>query len=571
MSKSFSFSAFLRRLALSALAAAAVASPAGAACPPNSRTVIVEPGRSEILIPKANLLVGLNGWEISDFEPPAHGSLEEWWNGHYLYVPGPSFWTAGFDSFLLRLRSTDRERGNRTESVLLLPALRVVSRLRQDFEGDLSPWVTAGEVDNLEVFSEGALSGQHSLRVRGVPGESSWLTAHLPLHGGGQQGSGAQATLRPPGSGGPGGLSDPISDPGNPTRVTVLAFGPGTSSAHRVFLRDDGEGLELQLATPTGDTPWVRISRSPHRIQAIQWASSDSDESVSSGDDKGAGFDGTRHAGASLWIDGALAAGLEGSSGAGMDPAAELVAWERLAAGVVEIVGVSSLALELDDLAFFHFEMAAGSTTCQVADGFDAGQPDPAWVNGSSFAVTAAAALQGEGGLAVPLGSSFAASMLRAPLPALGGRLGVRFRFDPNGVPLAAGSRVQLLRTVTAAGSNVFSVVLAPAASGYLLSLEDPTGTFSGTPPPVPIGDLPQEITLDWQRSASSNVALGTLRLWIDGEPRAEMTGLANASVEIAEVQLGALVSSTDRGGDVAMPLGTVYFDGVAVVRGPQP
>ncbi len=542
------FSYCLRRLALAVLASATLAQPAGAACPQGSRTFAVEPGRAEIRIPNATLLFGLNGWEIQEVVPPAHGSLEEE-SGQYLYRPQPSFWTAGFDSFLLRLRSTDRGRGSRTESVLLLPAPRVVSRLRQDFESGTPPWDAAGEADNLEVFSEGTLSGEHSLRVHGVPGESSWLTAQLNEGGGGQQGSGAQATLRPPGSGGPGGYPIPGPDPGSPAQVVVLALGPDTNAGHKVFLQDDGETLALQLATHTDATPWVRISRNPHRIQTVQWAGSD---------------DGSRRSGASLWIDGALAAGLEETFGAIADPAVQ-----RLAAGVVEIGGVSSLALELDDLTFSHFEMAAGSA-CQLADGFDAGQPDPAWINGSGFAVTAAAALQGEGGLEAPLGSSVAASLLRAPLPAQDDRLGVRFRFDPNGISLAAGSRVHLLRAVTAAGGNVFSVVLAPAASGsgYVLTLsEDSAGTW--TPAAIPIADLPLEITLDWQRSASSNVALGTLRVWLDGKPKADLTGLANAGLEIAEIQLGAHVFSA-WGGESPALLGTVYFDDFAVVRGPQ-
>ncbi len=230
----------------------------------------------------------------------------------------------------------------------------------------------------------------------------------------------------------------------------------------------------------------------------------------------------------------------------------------------------SSLDVDLDDLVFFNFKMAAGST-CLLADGFDVGQPDSLWVNGSSFTVTAAAALQGEGGLAAPLGSDIADSMLTAVLPAQDDRLGVRFRFNPNGVALAANSRAHLLRAVTATGGNVFSVVLAPAASGYVLTvLEGSAGTQFWIPAAIPIENLPQEITLDWQRSASSNVALGALRLWIDGKPKVELTGLANAGLEVADIQLGAHVFSA-WGGEPPALLGTVYLDDFAVVRGPHP
>lgn len=125
-----------------------------------------------------------------------------------------------------------------------------------------------------------------------------------------------------------------------------------------------------------------------------------------------------------------------------------------------------------------------------------------------------------------------------------------------------------MLGAVSAGGLSAFALFLEPAASGYRLILQGPP-EFSSTAAPVPIQDLPQDIMLDWQRSASSNVALGTLRLWIGSELKASLTSLDNDRREPAEIRLGALAVMVP--GGAPSPLGIVYLDQFMAIRGPRP
>lgn len=552
---------FFRRLALTALTAAAMtamAPPAGAACPPASRIFAVEPGRTWTPISKTILLSGLGGAEIGWTVPPSFGTLEDAGDS-YLYRPNPSFWTAGFDSFLLYLPS-HRRGESRVETVLLLPALARSGHLNQDFEDGTPAWVPSGQAENLEIFSAETISGAHSLRAQGIPGQPSWITGSLtPLPppeppsikpgegdtGGGQQGSGAQATLRPPGLGGPGNLQ-PMPSLENPVEMVFLNLGTDGSSEYKVRARDDGEQMYLRLQGPGSFTPWIPVWRGPHRIQLVQW---NGEESCN------------RRLGVSLWIDGALAASLTWPT----DSETSHIG-QRLKVGSVEIGGSNPMELELDDFTVFYVQMNPGSS-CRMADGFETGQLDSSWVNGGNLAATPTAALQGSGGLAVPLGAGFspAGAMLEAFLPEEEDhRLGVRFRFDPHGVSIPSGGRLQLFQAVST-NEQAFALFLEPAASGYRLTLQGSLN-FASTSAPIPIPNLPQEITLDWQRSASSNVALGTLRLWIGGELKAALTGLNNDHLELTKIRLGALAVSGS--GDA---LGTVYLDEFLAVRGPRP
>lgn len=325
---------FFRRFALTALTAAAMivmAPPAGAACPPASRIIPVDPGRTEIIITKALLLSELPGSEIGGVVPPGLGTLEDA-GDFYRYRPSSSFWTVGFDSFLLQLSSSHRGE-SRVETVLLLPALAQAALRRQDFENGTPAWTPSGQAENFEIFTEETLSGTRSLRVQGLPDQPNWLTASISEQqsgkpgenntGGGQQGSGAQATLRPPGVGGPGNLTL-LPTSGSPAEVVFLNLGLEGISEHKVWARDDGEQMNLRLQGLTGFTPWLPVSRGAHRVQIIQWN----------------GQDANQRTGASLWIDGALAASLTAPFDPGIQPSGP-----RLKAGVVKVGSPNPVAL----------------------------------------------------------------------------------------------------------------------------------------------------------------------------------------------------------------------------------
>lgn len=547
----FRFFSSFRRLVLAALlvlTALVMALPAGAACPPPSRIFAVQPGRPASYISKAGLLSELTGFEIVGVAPPVFGTLEEQGDS-YVYHPQPGFWTAGLDSFLLRLKPTGRGlRGGRVETVLLLPAVLPDTFSQQDFEPSTEAWPVFGPAENVEVFDTGrVLSGARSARVYGFSGLSSGLVWGGKLSGGGQQGSGAIATLRPPG-GGAGGNRAPDPTPATPGQMVILRLSGGdTLVEHRVWMRDDGEHLAFQLESTTGATAWLPVPREPHRVQILQWPRSG---------------DFSRRSGAALFVDGARVAELVPSAGNDTD----LLATE-LQVGGVETAGANPLYADVDDLLFQKFVMSP-AWFCQRADGFEDGLPDPAWEVAGTLAVTSSASLEGLGGLEIPLGSGGSAggAWLHANLPEEDRRLVVRFRFDPNSVSLPPGARVLLTSAVTSGGEDVFALLLEGAPSGYRLTLLD-YGTSPRASAPIPISDLPQEIALDWQRSASSNVGLGSLRLWLGGEPKAELTGLANAGLEIAQIRLGAVAPL----GWSTGAQGALYLDQLLVVRGPRP
>ncbi|HEX6898754.1 MAG TPA: hypothetical protein VF789_03530 [Thermoanaerobaculia bacterium] len=522
------------------LAALMIAPPAQGACPPPDRVVGVEPGRAVVFIEKAGLLIGLTG-DIVGAVPPHHGTLEDL-GDRFAYRPGNGFWTAGLDSFTLLLGSDARERP-RAERVLLVPAVLSAFPIAEGFDGEAPSWVLEGSNIGLEIFSGwGVLSGTGSLRLLGSGGEPSWLAGVLDGHGGGQQGSTAQSTIRPPGGGGSGFAA------GEPTELAVLeGIGASPASGFRVWLRDDGEALFLRLESAYASTSWLPLSRAEHRLLVTQWI---------------AAADLERRSGAALWVDGAFLARIEAPAGDDSFRRAE-----TLRVGVLAHQGPRDLTAEMDDLRFASLSLYPESV-CQATDGFETGQPDPVWTAGGNVAVTPEAALDGgANGLAAVLGSfsSPDGGMLDASLPGNDPRLGVRFRFDPNSVGLPAGSQILLAEGVTSRGRRPFALLLEPTFSGYQLRLlaADDRGT-SRVSPPVSIADAPQAVTLDWRRAVSQFADIGTLRLWIGGQLKLELTGIRNAAQDPHRIRVGAVAVA---GG----ALGRVFVDQVEAVRGPLP
>lgn len=522
---------------------------APAACPPSARTVKVEPGVAGIAIVKSTLLAGFSDHQLVGATAPSHGTLEDL-GDHYLYRPLSSFWTAGLDSFEILVSTNRLASDPRAETVLLVPAGLTTGTLAEEgFENGVGIWDRYGATQHLEVFSgSGVITGAYSLRLyvpEGDGGRHAWLEGRLEDNGGGQQGSTTQITIRPPrGSGPPSGLA--------PGQVALLNLGGGLPSSYELWLRDDGDGVvSLLLKSATGQTPWVPVSRRPHRIKVSQWISEEEEPSLTAE---------TRRAGAMLWVDGVLAATLTSLN---QQPDAA----RFLHSGILATAGETSLVLEVDDLSLSSFRFNNPASRCRLGDGFEDGQPDAEWdwAAGGSVNLTTEAALQGRGGLDAVLGTSFSGSALVAPMPADDPRLGFRFGLDPNSVAIANDGKLLLFTgLIPLTGKRPFAVHLEQQGSQYFLRLQaDPRAGLPRFSEPVPIPDGPVTLTLDWRRSPSERVPLGTLRLWVDGKPGTELTELDTFGQDVAEIHLGALsVRET--------ALGHIHLDSFVAVRTPH-
>ena len=512
-----------------------------AECPSGAYVVPVEPGRDSQPIDKSLLLAAAPGFQILGFSQPSTGVVLESADS-FSYKPSSQFWTLGTDSFTVHLapsqgRST--QDSVRARTVFLVSALGPTESLAESFEGDLgSAWISQDTTGQLQLFSHEALSGQQSLKIVGRPA-GSWISTLLgvdSLGGGGQQGSGAQATFRPPGSGGPPGNF------GDPYEIAFFSAGKVGEPDYRLWLRDSGASLAIRAELPgVAFTPWIAISRSVHRFRLTRWKGS---------------ANGDREGGAFLWLDGALAAELTAPAVEGVYP---VFRFGSLGADAMGETG-PEIALDLDDVYVFLSNLERPSSLCLAADGFEGRQIGSGWTIPPGFSATAAAALDGSSGLQVKVEE--ATHLMAISTPTQSGRYGVRFRLDPNTVNLSTGGQLLLFQAVAANGRKPISLLLEPAPSGYRLRAlsEDNSGFFHSTPL-RPLSDEPHTLAVDWQRAAGERAPTGSLRLWIDGTLAGELTGLASVGQEVAGAYLGGLPL-------VGTGSGVVYFDQFEAWRG---
>jgi hypothetical protein len=518
-----------------------------AECPTGDYVVSVEPGRNGQPIAKNRLLAAAPGFRIIGFSQPSIGVLTESADS-FLYKPSSRFWTQGTDSFTVHLAPLPgrvTQDSIRARTVFLASALGPWKSLAESFEGDLtSNWVSQDTAGHIQLFGQGALCGDQSLKIVARPA-GSWISALLGEYrddgdtGGGQQGSGAQATFRPPGSGPPGG------PPGNfhtPYEMAFFSAGAIAQPDYRLWLRDGNGSLEVRAEVPgVASTPWLPISRSVHRFQLTSWLGS---------------ANGDRRGGVFFWLDGTLAAELTAPIGGSHN---------EFRFGSLESDELSEAGLEiaLDDVYLFLTDLRQPSHLCLAADGFEGGQIGDEWRVPSGFSATAAAALDGSSGLEVRVDE--ATQLMKVPTPTQNGRYGLRFRFDPNTVNFSAGGQLLLFEALAAKGGRSIALLLEAGHSGYRLRAlsEDDGGSVLFTPL-LPLSDGPHTLSVDWHRAAGEGAPTGSLRLWIDGALAGELTGLTNAGQEIVEAYLGALL--LEGAAD-----GTVYFDQFEAWRGVLP
>jgi hypothetical protein len=131
-------------------------------------------------------------------------------------------------------------------------------------------------------------------------------------------------------------------------------------------------------------------------------------------------------------------------------------------------------------------------------------------------------------------------------------RYRVRFYFDPNSIPMAAGNAHLILQGFASNGTTqVLQLELRFQANGYELRgllANDAKGWISTGW--IPISDAPHVLELDWRASTAAGANSGGLTFWIDGVQRSDVTGVDNDTRRIDQVRLGALsgIDNTTRG-----------------------
>jgi hypothetical protein len=129
------------------------------------------------------------------------------------------------------------------------------------------------------------------------------------------------------------------------------------------------------------------------------------------------------------------------------------------------------------------------------------------------------------------------------------------FQFDPNSVVSTGTKTHDVFRAMTSTAATAMVVQLRGATGGYQLRagtrLANGTTTYTAW---TAFSDKPHSIKLTWLAASTSAGTNGSLSMSIDGLPAVSLTKLANGTVRIDEVRLGAQGIATGI-------TGTEYFD----------
>ena len=193
------------------------------------------------------------------------------------------------------------------------------------------------------------------------------------------------------------------------------------------------------------------------------------------------------------------------------------------------------------------------------ADGFESGNLT-AWtssmVDGGDLSVSPSAALVGGQGLQALIDDNNTLLVIDDS-PAAETRYRARFYFDPNSIPMAIGNAHLLFQGFSDSGAvQVLQLELRYQATGYevrALLMNDAKVWISTSW--IPLSDAPHALELDWRAASAAGANNGGLTYWIDGVPRADLTGVDNDTRRINQVRLGA-ASGVDDG-----TRGTYNFD----------
>ncbi len=192
------------------------------------------------------------------------------------------------------------------------------------------------------------------------------------------------------------------------------------------------------------------------------------------------------------------------------------------------------------------------------ADGFDTGNL-LAWssstTDGSDLSVSAAAALVGSSGLQAVIDDNVAI-YVTDDAPNAEPRYRARFYFDPNTITMASGDTHYIFYGLAGTSTPVVRVWFRFSVGNYQLraGLRNDSNTWTNTAW-FTIGDAAHFVEFDWRAATAAGANNGGLTLWIDGQQRADLTGIDNDTRRIDRVRLGP-VAGIDTG-----TRGAYYFD----------
>jgi hypothetical protein len=154
--------------------------------------------------------------------------------------------------------------------------------------------------------------------------------------------------------------------------------------------------------------------------------------------------------------------------------------------------------------------------------------------NGGRLSVSAGAALEGNYGLQAAF-TNTTNMLVRNDSPTAEPSYRARFYFNPNSISMATGDNITLFQALDTGGSIVLSIQFNRSSTGYQLrarSYDSGLAAFVSTPY-FTISNAVHAVEFDWGND-------GHLTFWIDGEQKANLTGINNGIYKIETVRLGA-------------------------------
>ncbi|MEM7049852.1 MAG: hypothetical protein AAF604_09335 [Acidobacteriota bacterium] len=487
----------------------------------------VKPWQHEITIP-------WTGDPVVEVVGPTYGRLTEFSaQGELVYslYPNSHFWSVGRDRAVV---TTEDASGNRHEHHLELSAAVIPNQhAAHDFEVGSTPPAEVDPGDQLSIGPGGALYGNGgALVVLDGSGEPAYFEIPLP-----------DAVESPPdtpespdpadsgcadlriglGGGGRDGWADCVPAIGGESAcvVTILSghdafgspvfrlesrFDDSSSWTRAVLLASDGKKAE---------TPWIEVGNEDRSLRLDWWSE-----------------------GLRLWVDGLAVSDLE--------VAASVPAVSALRLGASEAPAGPVAAYALDGLRVYSRGAAAGLGVLS-RDSFEddlSGWSNSSTGSGGALTVDPAAALAGDSGLAIDLGTGWGDWLFQAS-PANEDGAGFGFLIDSDHLRLPPGEVMAIAhgrRADTELPGNRFSLRLWHSQSGIRIQATglDDDGTPHRTPYSAPL--LPgSRVDVRWQRAIETGSRDGWLRLWLDGELVGEIRALDNHAFGLEALRLGAL------------------------------
>ncbi len=460
--------------------------------------------------------------------PPLRGDLSEDVSGTFYYSPSKKFWSLRQDRFVLELAEPGSTKPTAVTVRIFSPFITLVD-LAQDFEtpSNLGSWRLGG---NAAIATSARLDGAFGLHASGDPfflTDSTVYNVALGLtqisgEGGGEVGAGLRGHF----------LDDPAPGFGEPPgdfESTVAGLqgqlGPSQLEVWARLRKVAGElAIRLETADSDPNRGWFPVSAQPHRLELLAWPP------VTSG---GQGR-------AMLWIDGRFVDEL--SSPQLLAPDVMVLFGSR------DTTGAGSAILWWDEVAALETVPVPSPPQVSCADGFDGAAIDPSWtVHNTVTLGPVETALVGKRSAEFtpdqpgsPVGSLLITNGLA---PENIRRLGLRFIFNPASLNMPLGSTIAIADSANTLATRPFRVFIDRVASGNLrmrVAARHDNITAPAVVASFPLTATTHTFELDWWRSETDVLGTGYLRVWLDGEEKANLTGLLNSGQITHEVRFGA-------------------------------